>query len=146
MEKSSNKDINQIQNEIIKSFNTISNNRELTINYIIDIGKNMESLEKKYKNNNNIIEGCMSRVWLVYKVYKNRIIFQADSNTSITKGLISILIQILSNQKIDDIINSDLYFIKKIKMNQIIGMQRSNGFNHMIKKIKLFAISEKLKK
>ena len=146
MEKSSNKDINQIQNEIIKSFNTISNNRELTINYIIDIGKNMESLEKKYKNNNNIIEGCMSEVWLIYKVYKNRIIFQADSNTSITKGLISILIQILSNQKIDDIINSDLYFIKKIKMNQIIGMQRSNGFNHMIKKIKLFAISEKLKK
>ena len=139
------KNINEIQNEIIKSFNKISKNREMMINYIIEIGKKMKPLEKKYKNNNNIIEGCMSKVWLIYKINKKKIIFKADSNTIITKGLIGLLIKIFSNQKIENIINSKLYFIERIKINQIIGLQRLNGLNHMIKKIKLFTILEKTK-
>ena len=140
-----NKKINEIQNKIIKSFYEISNNREMMINYIIEIGKKMKPLEKKYKNSNNIIEGCMSKVWLIYKIKKKKIFFKADSNTVITKGLIGLLIKIFSNQKIEDIINSKLYFLEKVKINQIIGIQRLNGLNHMIKKIKLFTISEKVK-
>lgn len=137
------KKINEIQDEIINSFLKFKENREEMINYIIDIGKKMKPLEKKYKTEKNIIEGCMSKVWLIYKIEKGKITFKADSNTIITKGMISLLIKILSGQEIDKIINSDLYFIKKIGMNKLIGSQRLNGIGHMIKKIKIISIINK---
>jgi cysteine desulfuration protein SufE len=90
---------------------------------------------------NNLIKGCQSKVWLVPEIKEGKIYFHADSNTEITKGLISLLIRIFNGQLPDDIVNTDLFFINKIGMDQMIGSQRSNGFSAMIKQMKLFALT-----
>jgi cysteine desulfuration protein SufE len=111
----------------------------------MELGQKLPELEKKYKVEQNIIKGCQSKVWLTADLEGNRIIYKADSNTEITKGLISLLIRVLSGQKIDDILNANLDFIQKIRMGQIIGSQRSNGLVAMIKQMKLFALAYKSK-
>ena len=99
------------------------------------------SIEEKFKIEENIIKGCQSKVWLVYTLENNRFIFLGDSNTAITKGLLSLLIRIFSNSSPEEIINSNLFFIKKIGLNRFIGTQRSNGLESMMNKFKIFALS-----
>ena len=89
------------------------------------------------------MKGCQSKVWLKPRLNEDILFFEADSNTEITKGLISLLIRILSGQKTEDVINADLYFIGKIGMSRLIGSQRSNGFAAMIKQMKLYALAYK---
>jgi cysteine desulfuration protein SufE len=137
--------IEEIQDEIIEEFSFLGEDRESTIFYIMELGQKLPELEKKYKVEQNIIKGCQSKVWLTADLEGNRIIYKADSNTEITKGLISLLIRVLSGQKIDDILNANLDFIQKIGMGQIIGSQRSNGLVAMIKQMKLFALAYKSK-
>ena len=144
--KNKKKNINDIQDKIIKDFSKFQKNKEKIINYIIEIGNKNIPLEEKYKIKKNIIEGCMSKVWITYQIKKERIIFKADSNTIITKGLINLLILILSEQEIDEIIKCKLYFIEKIGISKIIGTQRSSGIQYMIKKIKILALINKYKK
>jgi cysteine desulfuration protein SufE len=137
--------INEVQDEIIEEFNILGDDRESTIFYIMELGSKLPPMEETDKVEENIIKGCQSKVWLTTDLDGNRIIFQADSNTEITKGLISLLIRVLSEQKADDIVNSDLYFIDKIGMGRLIGSQRSNGFAAMIKQMKLYALVYKSK-
>ena len=135
----------EVQNEIIEEFSFLGDDRESTIFYIMELGQKLPELDAKYKLEENIIKGCQSKVWLTAELKKDRIIFNADSNTEITKGLISLLIRVLSGQTLENIINADLYFIEKIGMGQIVGSQRSNGLVAMIKQMKLYALAYKSK-
>ncbi len=133
--------INEIQDQIIGEFEILSGDRESTIFYIMELGQNLPEMDEKEKTELNLIKGCMSKVWLTTSSSDGKVYFAADSNTEITKGLISLLIRVFSDQPSDAIVDADLYFIEKIGMNLIIGSQRSNGFASMIKQMKLFALT-----
>jgi len=135
------KSINEIQREIIDEFEVLGSDRESTIFYIMELGQRLGPLGEEHKIEQNIIKGCQSKVWLIAELHENRIIFKADSNTDITKGLISLLIRVLSGQKVKDIMGANLDFIQKIGMGQVIGSQRSNGLLAMIKQMKLYALA-----
>jgi len=137
--------MSEIQNEIIEEFSFLAEDRESTIIYIMELGQKLPQLNEKYKIEANIIKGCQSKVWLTAKLDGQNIIFKADSNTEITKGLISLLIRVLSGQTVDNVMKADLNFIEKIGMGQIIGSQRSNGLLAMIKQMKLYALAYKSK-
>jgi cysteine desulfuration protein SufE len=145
--------IQELQDDIIESFSMLEN-KEDVYNYIIELGKKLPELPEEFKVEQNIIKGCQSKVWLVAHLDENdNLIFQADSDTVIVKGLISLLVSILSGQSPQAILYSELYFIDKIGMKQIISSSRSNGFASMIKQMKLYALafqtkleSEELKK
>lgn len=141
----SEKSINQIQDEIIEEFSILGDDMESTIFYIMELGNKLEPLDEKYKIESNLIKGCQSKVWLQADVEDHTLILKADSNTDITRGLISLLIRTLSGQPLDDVIHADLYFIDKIGMHKVIGSQRSNGLAAMIKQIKLYALAYKTK-
>ena len=137
--------IEEIQNEIIEEFTLLSGDKESTIFYIMELGQKLPALDEKHKIEQNIIKGCQSKVWLTAELEEDRLVFNADSNTDITKGLISLLVRTFSKQKVDDIIDANLYFIEKIGMGNIIGSQRSNGLTAMIKQMKLYALAYKTK-
>ena len=134
-------DINQIQDEIIEEFSILGDDRESTIFYIMEIGNKLDEFPEEAKTEENIIKGCQSKVWLLTSTQDDRVVFHADSNTDITKGLISLLIRVLSGRKPSEIVNADLYFIDKIGMGSIIGSQRSNGLSAMIKQMKFYALA-----
>ena len=145
IEENTSASMTEVQNEIIEEFSFLGDDRESTIFYIMELGQKLPELDEKYKIDENIIKGCQSKVWLTAELDGEKIIFKADSNTEITKGLISLLIKVLSGQSIDNILSADLYFIEKICMGQIIGSQRSNGLVAMIKQMKLYALAYKSK-
>ena len=145
IEENTSASMTEVQNEIIEEFSFLGDDRESTIFYIMELGQKLPELDEKYRIDENIIKGCQSKVWLTAELDEEKIIFKADSNTEITKGLISLLIRVLSGQVIDDILSTDLYFIEKIGMGQIIGSQRSNGLVAMIKQMKLYALAYKSK-
>jgi len=138
--------IEEIQNEIIEEFSILEGDRESTIFYIMELGQKLPELDDRFKIDENIIKGCQSKVWLVADTEDDNIVFKADSNTEITKGLISLLVRVLSGQKIDEVMDANLFFIDKIGMSSIIGSQRSNGLAAMIKQMKLYALAYKTKK
>ncbi len=133
--------INDIQNEIIEEFAFLGDDREAMINYIMELGEKLEPLEEENKIEDNIIKGCQSKVWLVSNLENGKIHFTADSNTAITKGLISLLIRVLNDKSPKEIMDADLFFMDKMGMNSMIGSQRSSGFLSMIKKMKIFALA-----
>ncbi len=129
-----------IQNEIIENFELFDGDMESTIFYLMDLGKKLPPMDESLKTENNIVKGCQSKVWLDAKFENDAVIFNADSNTEITKGLISLLIQVWNKQTPEDILNTELFFIDKIGMSRMIGSQRSNGFASMIKQMKMYAL------
>lgn len=137
--------ISAIQEEIIREFQTLEQDRERMLTYIMDLGERLTPMSAVLKNEHNTIRGCLSKVWLTYARKEDLLFFEGDSNTAITKGLISLLLRVLSGQKIEDIIHANLYFVGKIGMTQLLGFQRSNGFANMVKEIKLIAIAQKTK-
>lgn len=137
--------INQIQDEIISEFSLLEGDLEMTVFYIMELGQKLPSIPEEDKSEENIVKGCQSKVWLSSTMNHNKIHFSADSNTAITKGLVSLLIRIYDGQPPDSILNSDLYFMHKIGMERFIGTQRSNGFAAMIKQMKLYALAFKTK-
>lgn len=137
--------INQIQDEIISEFALLDGDMEMTVFYIMELGQKLPEMPEEQKTEDNIVKGCQSKVWLTAKQENDTIRFTADSNTAITKGLVSLLTRIFNGQKPDDILNADLYFMKKIGMERFIGTQRSNGFAAMIKQMKLYALAFKTK-
>ncbi len=141
----SNQNIQLIQDEIIEQFSMLDGDLEMMIGYLIETGQKLPEIPEELKSEENIVSGCQSKVWLAAKENKGRVYFQADSNTAITKGLVSLLVTILNGQNVDDILDADLYFIHKINMNRFIGTQRSNGFMSMIKQFKMYAIAFKTK-
>lgn len=138
--------INQVQDEIINEFSLLDGDMEMTVFYIMELGQKLPDMPESVKTEDNIVKGCQSKVWLTGKMdTDNQIYFSADSNTAITKGLVSLLIRIYNGQSPDDILNADLYFMQKIGMERFIGTQRSNGFAAMIKQMKLYALAFKTK-
>lgn len=135
------KSINAIQDEIIDEFSILDGDTEMTNFYVMELGQKLSPLEEADKTDDNLVKGCQSKVWLVARPEGNSIFFAADSNTAITKGLVSLLVRILSGQKAKDIATANLYFPEKIKMDRFIGTQRSNGFAAMIKQMKLYALA-----
>jgi len=135
--------INEIQNEIINEFSLLDGDMEMTVFYTMELGQKLPPMKEEDKTEDNIVKGCQSKVWLTAKLENERIHFSADSNTAITKGLVSLLVRILSNQKPADILGADLYFMKEIGMERFIGTQRSNGFAAMIKQMRLYAMAFK---
>lgn len=139
------KSIQEIQDEIIAEFSFLEN-RDDVYEYIIEIGKKAENLPEEYKVNENLIKGCQSKVWLAADLNaENEIVFRGDSDAMIVKGLVSLMIRVLSNQSPEAILNCELYFIEKIGMRQIISSSRSNGLTSMIKQMKLYALAYQTK-
>jgi len=137
--------IRDIQDGIVEEFAILDGDQEMTNFYIMELGQKLDAMDDDLKTDKNIVKGCQSKVWLTADVDGDKVLFKADSNTAITKGLVSLLVRILSNQKADDIINAEISFPQKIGMDRFIGTQRSNGFAAMIKQMKLFAIALKSK-
>jgi cysteine desulfuration protein SufE len=137
--------INQIQDEIISEFSLLDGDMEMTVFYIMELGQKLPDMPAAEKTEDNVVKGCQSKVWLTAKVDSDKIYFAADSNTAITKGLVSLLVRIFNGQTPDSILNAELYFMQKIGMERFIGTQRSNGFAAMIKQMKLYALAFKTK-
>jgi cysteine desulfuration protein SufE len=132
--------INTIQDEIIEDFN-LFDNWEDKYAYIIELGKKLPLLEEKYKTDEFKIKGCQSNVWVKSFFEEGKVFFQADSDAMIVKGLVSLLLKVLSNQTPDEISKAHLYFIEKIGMAQNLSMTRANGLASMIKQMKLDALA-----
>jgi cysteine desulfuration protein SufE len=133
--------IKDIQDEIVSEFEILRDDKESTIFYIMELGASLGTFPEGERIEGNIIKGCQSKVWLIADEQDGKINYQADSNTDITKGLISLLLRVLNNRKPEEILNAELDFVSRIGMGSIIGSQRSNGFASMIKQIKLYALA-----
>ncbi|MGZ3853179.1 MAG: SufE family protein [Flavisolibacter sp.] len=141
---SENKSIEQIEQEIIEEF-SLFDSWDDRYEYIIDLGKKLPILEEQYKKDENKVRGCQSTVWLGADYKDGRIYYMADSDAMIVKGLISMLIRVLSGQKADDIVNAKLDFIREIGMMNHLAQTRSNGLLAMVKQMKNYALAYKLK-
>jgi cysteine desulfuration protein SufE len=133
------------QEEIIEEFGLLDGDLEMSINYLIELGDQLAPFPKNNKNDDFIVKGCQSKVWLFAQEENQRVIFHADSNTVVTKGLVSLLVRVLSGHSAEEILNEDIYFPDKIGMGRFIGSQRSNGFSAMIKQMKLYALAINIK-
>lgn len=136
--------INELQDEIIEEFSGLTDWMD-KYSYIIEMGNSLPPIEEQYKIPENIIEGCQSRVWL-YATYNDGLIkFEADSDAIIVKGIISMLIRVLSGQKPADILDAELYFIDEIGLKEHLSPTRSNGLLAMVKQIRMYALAYKTK-
>lgn len=136
--------INEIQDEIIAEFNEFDDWMD-RYQILIDLGNEQPPIDEKYKTDQNLIEGCQSRVWLHADYINGIVVFQAESDALITKGIIALLIKVLSGHTPDEILNSDLYFIDKIGLKEHLSPTRSNGLLSMVKQIRLYALAFKAK-
>ena len=132
--------IQEIQDEIIDEF-SMFDDWEDRFQYVIDLGKNLPLIETQFKTEDNIITGCQSKVWVNAEQENNKIVFTADSDAIITKGIIAILIRVFSNQKPSDILDANTDFIDKIGLKEQLSPTRANGLVSMIKKIKMYALA-----
>ena len=140
------KSIEATENEIIEDFKLLDAwDEDQKYEYIIDMGKKLPELEEVYKTSENIIKGCQSTVWLASDFMNGKVYFKADSNSVITKGLISMLIHVLSGRTADEIITARLDFINKIGMHSHLAQTRSNGLLAMVKQMKNYALAYKAK-
>lgn len=130
--------INEIQDEIIEEFNVFDDWMD-KYSLIIDMGNNLIPLDEQYKTNQNLIEGCQSRVWITAQMKDGRVHFEGESDAIIVKGIVSLLFRVLNNQTPNDILNNELYFIKEIGLQEHLSPTRSNGLVSMLKQMKLFA-------
>jgi cysteine desulfuration protein SufE len=139
-----NKTILEIEKEIIDEF-SLFDSWDDKYEYIIDLGKKLPPLEEQYKINENKVRGCQSTVWLAAVNRDGKIFFKADSDAVIVKGLISMLIRVLSGHSADEIVNAPLDFIREIGMMSHLAQTRSNGLLSMVKQMKNYALAYKLK-
>ncbi|TRX23799.1 SufE family protein [Flavobacterium franklandianum] len=137
--------IKEIQNEIIDEFSMFDDWMQ-RYEFIIDLGKNLPLIQEEYKTDDNIIKGCQSKVWLKGEQNDDKIVFTADSDAILTKGIIAILIRVFSNQKATDILNADMDFIDEIGLKEHLSPTRANGLVSMIKNIKMYALAFDAKK
>jgi cysteine desulfuration protein SufE len=136
--------IKDIEEEIVDEFNMFDSWID-KYDYLIDLGKSLPKIDSIYKTQENIITGCQSQVWLHAKKEDNKVVFTADSDAIMTKGIIAMLIRVLSGQKAENIINTNLDFIDKIGLNEQLSQTRANGLNSMIKQMKIYALAFKNK-
>lgn len=138
------KTINELQDEVIEEFSDFDDWMD-KYQLLIDLGNEQEPLDEKYKTEQNLIGGCQSRVWLQADLVDGKIVFQAESDALIVKGIIALLIKVLSGHTPDEILNSDLYFIDKIGLKEHLSPTRSNGLLAMVKQIRMYALAFKAK-
>lgn len=134
--------IKTIQEDIIDEFSMFEDWEE-RYQYMIDLGKTLPLIDAQYKIDNNIIKGCQSKVWVHAEMSDDKVVFTADSDAIITKGIIAILIRVFSNQNPGDIIDADVAFIDAIGLKEHLSPTRANGLVSMIKQIKMYAIAYK---
>lgn len=132
--------INEQQDEIIEDFE-LFDDWEGKYEYIIDMGKQLPGIPDEYKTDENIIKGCQSVVWLNAKKENDKVIFEADSQAIIVKGLVSLLLKVLSGHKPEEILHADLYFIEKVGLAGHLAQTRSNGLASMVKQMKTYALA-----
>ena len=137
--------IQEIQSEIVEEFDMFEDWVQ-KYEYLIDLGKSLPIIKEKYKTQDNLIKGCQSRVWLHANHEKGIIIYTADSDAIITKGIVALLIRVLSNQKSDEIASANLEFINEIGLKEQLSPTRANGLVSMIKEMKLYALAYQYKK
>lgn len=134
--------IYDIEKEIIQEFSMLDDPMQ-RYEYLIELGKKLPPLEEKYKTESNLVKGCQSKVWLHAYPKDGKVFYEADSNTVITKGIIALLIRVLSGQTPDTILEAPLHFIDAIDLRSHLTSQRSNGLNAMIQQMKLHALAFK---
>lgn len=139
------KTINELQDEVIEEFSDFDDWMD-KYQLLIDLGNEQEPLDPQYKTEQNLIDGCQSRVWLQADLNNDgKVIFQAESDALIVKGIITLLIKVVSGHTPDEILNSDLYFIEKIGLKEHLSPTRSNGLLAMVKQMRMYALAFKAK-
>jgi cysteine desulfuration protein SufE len=136
--------INETQDRIIEDFSAFDDWMDKYA-MLIDLGNSLAPLDEKYKTQDNLIEGCQSRVWLQADYKDGKIKFTAESDAVIVKGIVALLVDVLSNHTPDEILSSDLYFIDKIGLKENLSPTRSNGLLSMVKQMRLYAMAFKAK-
>ena len=132
--------IKKIQEEIVDEFSMFDDWMQ-RYEYIIDLGKNLPLIKEEFKTDENIIKGCQSKVWLQGEQHEDKIVFTADSDAILTKGIIAILIRTFSNQTASEILEADMNFIDEIGLKEHLSPTRANGLVSMIKQIKMYALA-----
>ena len=136
--------INEAQDQVIEEFSDFDDWMD-KYQLLIDLGNEQQPLDEKYKTEQNLIEGCQSRVWLKADEIDGKVVFQAESDALIVKGIIALLIKVVSGHTPDEILNSDLYFIEKIGLKEHLSPTRSNGLLAMVKQMRMYALAFKAK-
>ena len=136
--------INELQDAVIEEFSDFDDWMD-KYQMLIDLGNDLEPLDEKYKTEQNLIDGCQSRVWLQCDDVDGKLVFTADSDALIVKGIIALLVRVLSGQTPKDILDADLYFIERIGLREHLSPTRSNGLLAMIKQIKAYALAYSVK-
>ena len=136
--------INEIQDEIIEEFSDFDDWMD-RYQLLIDLGSSQQPLDEKYKTEQNLIDGCQSRVWLQADLVDHRLHFTAESDALIVKGIVALLIRVLSDHTPQEILDADLYFIERIGLKDHLSPTRSNGLVAMVKQMKLYALAFKAK-
>jgi len=134
--------INEIQEQIVAEFSAFDDWMD-KYSILIDMGNELPPLDVKYKIQNNLIEGCQSRVWLQSDCIEGKVIYLGDSDAVIVKGIVSLLIRVLSGHTPDEILSADLYFIDGIGLKEHLSPTRSNGLVSMLKQMKMYALAFK---
>lgn len=132
--------INELQNNVIEEFADFDDWMDKYA-LLIDLGNSLPPLEEKYKTESNLIEGCQSRVWLQADYVDGKILFKGESDAVIVKGIVSLLISILSDHTPQEILDADLYFIEKIGLKEHLSPTRSNGLVAMVKHMRMYALA-----
>ena len=132
--------INELQNNVIEEFADFDDWMDKYA-LLIDLGNSLPPLEEKYKTESNLIEGCQSRVWLQADYVDGKILFKGESDAVIVKGIVSLLISILSDHTPQEILDADLYFIEKIGLKEHLSPTRSNGLVAMVKQMRMYALA-----
>lgn len=128
--------INEIQDEIIGEISKMNGDVEMILIYIVELGQILPAMPAEFKIEANIIKGCHSKVWLAATIQNDAVQFYADSDTIISKGLVSLLLRIFNHRRPNEILEADLYFIRQNHLQKFIGTKRSNGFAAMIDQMK----------
>ena len=136
--------IQDIQNKIVEEFDFFDDWDD-KYGFIIDMGKSLKVLDSEFKTDDNIIKGCQSQVWLHAFLKDDKIIFEAESDAIIVKGIVAMLLRVFSDQTPNDIVNADIFFMEKIGMAKHLSPTRANGLVAMVKQIKLYALAFKTK-
>ena len=136
--------INEIQDEIIAEFSDFDDWMD-RYQLLIDMGSEQEPLDEQYKTEQNLIDGCQSRVWLQADLIDGMVHFRAESDALIVKGIVALLVRVLSDHTPQEILEADLYFIERIGLREHLSPTRSNGLGAMLKQMKMYALAYKVK-
>ena len=136
--------INEVQDEIIEEFSGFDDWMD-KYQLLIDMGSGQEPLPEEYKTEQNLIDGCQSRVWLQADYREGRVVFRAESDALIVKGIVDLLVRVLSGHTPQEILDADLYFIDRIGLKEHLAPTRSNGLVAMLKQMKMYALAFKAK-